>query len=101
MPNPLALLGKLLALGAASKAIRKTADPDDSKWKVFQELKEKLGRKPTFEEFINADPVLSEKEREELIKLHKENNTLGDDTIEEALNDLLSAFKKDLEKLNK
>ena len=101
MPSPLELLGKLLALGAASKAIRKTADPDDSKWKVFQELKEKLGRNPSFEEFINADPVLSEKEKEELKKLHKENNTLGEDSVQEALTDLLNAFKKDLEKMNK
>lgn len=99
MPNPLALLGKLLAVGAASKAIRETVDPENEKWKVFQELKEKLGRVPTFEEFTNADPNLSEEEKEKMIKEHKEKSS--EDSFKGLMAKLLDSFEKDLEKMSK
>ena len=102
MPNPLDLLGKLLAVGAASKAIRKSVDPEDEKWKIFKELKEKLGRMPTFEEFTNADPSLSEEEKEKMIKTHKERESAksSEESFQELMTKLLDSFEKDLEKLN-
>ena len=102
MPNPLDLLGKLLAVGAASKAIRKSVDPEDEKWKIFKELKEKLGRMPTFEEFTNADPSLSEEEKEKMIKTHKERESAksSEESFQGLMTKLLESFEKDLEKLN-
>lgn len=99
MPNPLELLTKLLAVGAASKAIRKSVDPYNEKWKVFSELKEKLGRVPTFEEFTNADPNLSEEEKENMIKQHKEKSS--EDSFQGLMAKLLESFEKDMEKFNK
>ena len=103
MPNPLEFLTKLLAASAATRAIRKTIDPENDKWNTFHDLKEKLGRMPTFEEFTNADPSLSKEEKEMLIKAHKEKESSNSskDPFQEAITDLLDTFKKDLEKMNK
>jgi len=104
MPNPLDLLGKLLAVGAASSAIRKSVDPENSKWKIFKELEEKLGRVPTFEEFTNADPNLSREEKEKMIKTHKERQERinpGEDSFQRIMSKLLGSFEKDLERMSK
>jgi hypothetical protein len=104
MPNPLDILGKLLAVGAASSAIRKSVDPENSKWKIFKELEEKLGRVPTFEEFTNADPNLSREEKEKMIKAHKERQERinpGEDSFQRIMSKLLGSFEKDLERMSK
>ena len=103
MSSPLALLGKLLAVGAASKAIRKSLDVDNEKWKTFQELKKKLGRVPTFEEFTNADPKLSEEEKEMMIKKYKETGDveINESSLQNLMTKLLDSFEKDFEKMNK
>lgn len=104
MPNPLDLLGKLLAVGAASKVIRKSMDPENSKWKLFKELEGKLGRVPTFEEFTNADPNLSKEQKEKMINEHKERQediNSGEDPFQKMMSKLLDSFEKDLEKMSK
>jgi hypothetical protein len=94
MSSPLDLLAKLLAVGAASKMLRTTVDPENYKWKLFKDLEEKLGRTPTFEEFINANTNLSKEEKEKLIKEHKGSD--GD-----SFQRMVTKVLEDLEKLNK
>lgn len=104
IPNPLDLLGKLLAVGAASTAIRKSIDPENSISKLFNELEEKLGRMPTFEEFVNANPNLSKEQKEKMINLHngrQDGINSGEDSIQRLMARLMSSFEKDLEKMSK
>jgi Rad3-related DNA helicase len=72
--DPLEILDKLIVGSSAFNKIVKDHHNTERKMSErFKNFKNKNGRRPSFEEFINMNPDLTDSEKEMLIKNHNEN----------------------------